>query len=1141
MRKDKSTYQHLKGELRRAQAVLESLQVCEGHDAGEVVDSLARALELVDRLQVAWSRNARSGTVGAAEMRAPKGSAQPEAAPHRRAMEESPEDQVRLHAVADYTYEWESWVDVEGRLIWTSPAGECVSGYKAEECLAMERFPLPLVYANDHDVVAKALERAEASLAGAGGEVSFRLHRKDGSIRWVTMTWYAIVGVGGLNLGYRSCIRNISDRSRTPELFGQAEEYLRLAVEVTGLGIWDLDTVTGKLTWSKECKAVFRLDPSAELDFDGFLALVHPEDRERVREQVQKTIQSDSGELHTEYRVVWPDGAVRWVEANGRVLFNEADGARQAIRMVGTVADITDRKQVEEERLEGERFVRSVIDSLKDNIAILDENGVIRHTNRAWRTFALQNACLIPADMIGYNYLATVESARGPDAGMATAAAAGIRDVIAGRRDEFSLEYPCDSPQEKRWCRMHVTRFPEGGPLYVVIAHENITDRKNYENALRDSEERFRRVFDQSPIGAAIVSLDYRYVRVNAELCRITGYSEEELLHRRFAEITHPDDRGLEADKIVRLAAGELDQFQVDKRYIRKDGQVAWVRLSVRAMRDADGRPLFFLPMMADINDRKQAEDALHDSEAVLRQFVENTPVAVAMFDRNMRYLIVSRRWLTDYRLGDQNIIGRSHYDVFPEIPLRTPWWKVVHDRCLAGAVERRDEDAFVRSDGTTDWLRWEVRPWFDSDGAIGGVIMFTEVITDLKRTQEQLKALNETLEQRVAERTAVAERRSAQLRKLAIELTQAEQSERRRLAQLLHDHLQQLLVAARFNVDLLRGRSRDADVRESADKVNNLLVESIKASRSLAVELSPPVLYEAGLAAAIAWLGRQMHDKHGLVVDIEADNAAVPASEDISVLLFQAVRELLFNVVKHAKVKQARVQIKRLEGDLVQITVADEGVGFDPHPLQDSKDAYTGFGLFSIGERLGLIGGRIEVDGAPGKGTRVTLVAPVRQAAGGRKALAGTVAEPAEQADAEAIAIPSLTIIETGKPRIRVMLVDDHSIVRQGLAGLLRREPDIEVIADASDGATAVQLARQLRPDVVVMDISMPGMNGIEATRHIVQESPQVRVVGLSMYQEEDHVRAMREAGAVACLGKGGPSESLIAAIRACAMEGAK
>ncbi|MEK9142496.1 MAG: PAS domain S-box protein, partial [Nitrospirota bacterium] len=147
------------------------------------------------------------------------------------------------------------------------------------------------------------------------------------------------------------------------------------------------------------------------------------------------------------------------------------------------------------------------------------------------------------------------------------------------------------------------------------------------------------------------------------------------------------------------------------------------------------------LAVTHDITDRKQAEEALTRSHDLLKSFVEHTPASVAMLDKDLRYLAVSRRWSQDYRLSNQDLIGRHHYDVFPEIRLMEEW-QAIHRRCLSGAVERREEDRFVRADGSEDWLRWEVRPWRKITGDIGGIIMFTEVITGRKRTEEAFEQI---------------------------------------------------------------------------------------------------------------------------------------------------------------------------------------------------------------------------------------------------------------------------------------------------------------------------------------------------------------------------------------------------------------
>ena len=430
-----------------------------------------------------------------------------------------------------------------------------------------------------------------------------------------------------------------------------------------------------------------------------------------------------------------------------------------------------------------------------------------------------------------------------------------------------------------------------------------------------------------------------------------------------------------------------------------------------------------------------------------------------------------------------------------------------------------------------------------------GRLLAILRDITDRKQAQDALRQAHDRLELRVRERTAelshavatlheeVARRsrveqtlreRSEQTRKLATELTLAEQRERQRLAQILHDGLQQVLVGAKFRLALV---DRNPNVEHATAEVTELIDDAIEISRSLTAELSPPILRQGDLIAALEWLARWMRRKYELEVHLTAREKLEPMSEDIMVLLFHATRELLFNVVKHAGVKAASIHVKRL-ADGIQLTVEDKGVGFDPSQLRSEGGSTGGLGLFSIRERLALLGGSIETKSSPGRGSRIKLVAT-------RLADAGQGERHAPEGQAKvsaAISAPSKAEQGEGAKKIRVLLVDDHVVMRQGLSGLLRAEPGIEIAGEASDGESAVALARELQPDVTLMDINMPGMDGLQATRIIHKELPEIRVIGLSLFQESERGAAMLEAGAVAYLAKSGPSETVIAAIRACA-----
>ena len=246
--------------------------------------------------------------------------------------------------------------------------------------------------------------------------------------------------------------------------------------------------------------------------------------------------------------------------------------------------------------------------------------------------------------------------------------------------------------------------------------------------------------------------------------------------------------------------------------------------------------------------------------------------------------------------------------------------------------------------------------------------------VRDLVR---QLASLNQTLEQRVSQRTAEAVERAQKLRLLSAELSLAEERERRRIAQVLHDDLQQMLMAARLHLRAL-GETENAAKRAGIIReIQNMLERSFNLTRSLSVELSPPVLHDHGLAAALEWLAAQARKHHGARVSVDADSSANPKAIDVRVFLFQAVRELLLNAVKHAAGSPVHIVMKGVGSGKFRVIVSDRGSGFDPATLDRQGIQLGGLGLFSIRERMASFGGKLQIDSAPGHGTRITLVAP--------------------------------------------------------------------------------------------------------------------------------------------------------------------
>ncbi len=523
-----------------------------------------------------------------------------------------------------------------------------------------------------------------------------------------------------------------------------------------------------------------------------------------------------------------------------------------------------------------------------------------------------------------------------------------------------------------------------------------------------------------------------------------------------------------------------FDDFEVEHDFPDIGRKV--MLLNARQLRQA-GAELILLAI-EDITARKRVEAGLQQSEARLQLFFEYAPAALAVFDHDMCYLAASRRWRQDYGLGTQDLIGRSHYEIFPEIP---EVWRTVHRRGLAGEVVRCEEDRFERLDGSVQWERWEVRPWHVGDGAIGGIVIFTEDITARKEAAEALRAADRRKDEFLAIlahelRNPLAPIRHAvdilKLRDLSDPTLQAAldvfDRQSHRLARLVDD----LLDVNRITHGKLQLRRERVELAAVIDQ---------------ALEGTGPELAAAGQEFSVSLPPKPIY--------LEAD----------PLRLSQVFVNLLTNAAKYTEAR-GRIRLSAQQAGMeVAVTVADTGIGIAPEHLSEIFEMFTqvsspvlqpqrgiGIGLALARRLVEMHGGRIEAHSeGVGCGSAFIVHLPV---------VADTATRlPPDRGETNDRKAP---------PSRRILVVDDEAICARALAGLLQRlGNEVEI---AHDGLEAVAAAERYRPEVILLDIGMPKLDGYAACRQIRAQpwGKATQIVAVTGWGTDEHRRRSAEAG---------------------------
>ncbi|MFZ6030649.1 MAG: PAS domain S-box protein [Chloroflexota bacterium] len=582
---------------------------------------------------------------------------------------------------------------------------------------------------------------------------------------------------------------------------------------------------------------------------------------------------------------------------------------------------------------------------------------------------------------------------------------AELGEVLAGKRPSYQVEKRYIHKDGRvHWIRQTVSpvRDPDGKLLYLVTIAEDIDQQKRAVEELRESEARFRAMFDSAAVGVAVMTLDRRIVQVNQTATRLTGYTPEEMNAINPSMLAIEEDRYIDRELFIELIQGQRDQYTVEKRYIRKDGSIFWGRVNFSAVRGADGKPVYTIGLIEDISEEKEAQNRIAESEALFRTLYDYAEIGIVLVDlgtdgnqpldaTRFRQLVTNQRFnpamLRMFGYREEEFLRTEIIDlIYPDDRnLDTEQFR----QLLIGEIDGfRSEKRFVRKNGSVFWGRLTDSLVRAADGTPRMVIGIIEDVNEERQVKERLIAqeaeYRHTLEERIAERTAELHQANALLQQKAAQ--DAVTAERTRLARDLHDAVTQTLFSTTLIADVLPDiwDMNPEEGKRRLEEVRQLTRGALAEMRTLLVELRPNALIEIPLPTLLRQLTEAMigRSRINIQLGVEGDSMRKLPPE-VQVGLYRLAQEALNNVVKHAKASQAiitlrlgeivrdeRVRDEQVRRGLVRLTVVDNGIGFDP-----SRVTVDHLGLQIMRERAEAIGAKFSIYSEPGEGTQISVV----------------------------------------------------------------------------------------------------------------------------------------------------------------------
>jgi PAS domain S-box-containing protein len=907
--------------------------------------------------------------------------ARKEAEERLRASEELLRQAVQVSGVGIFYF------DVRTQALQWSPRLREIRGFTPDQPASIPAL-LECLHPDDRQKMVDAMARSDDPTGDGLFCVECRVIWPDGSVHWTSEQGQMLFeGEGPDRHPVRSVgvVLDITERKLAEEKIRTSEELLQQAVRVSGLAVFDHDLHSNRIAWSPNARETFGCDDEGPQNVPEFLACIHPADRPRIADLIERARGPYSGgACEFEARVLRPDGTIRWLSLRAQVFFEGEGSACRPTRSVGVMADITERKVAEEHLRTSEELLRQAMSV--SGLAVFDHDLYVDRI--VWSPEIggiLGCGGEGPRDISAF-----LEYIHPDDRSRVSAVVQHCLDPNGDGRGFFEAR-ALWSNGTVRWLNLQAQVFFEGEgparrPARTVGVVADVTERREAEEQLRASEELFHAFFDNVAVGTAQVDLEGRFLQVNDRYCEITGYSREELLHMTRTDVIHPDDWPRDEVRLVEFHQGRPSSCEIQERYVRKDGSVIWVQVNRSLVRGADGRPLRVVGVVQDITEAKRAEEQLRASEELFRAFFDNVAVGTAQVDLEGRFLQVNDRYceITGYSREELLHMTRTdviHPDDWPRDEVRLLEFQ--QGRPSSCEIQER----YVRKDGSVIWVQVNRSLVRGPDGRPLRVVGIAQDITARKNAEEALEAARRNAEQAKAAAEAANQAKSQFLAHMSHELRtpmnsilgMTELALQESLSGVVRDCLQtvkdsadSLLVLINEVLDLSRIEAGALPIDAKPFLVGGLLEDTVKA---LAVRA-----FEKGLELA-CYVAPEVPDR--LIGD--------PSR------LRQILTNLLGNAIKFTAHGEVVVRTEVISEDAAEVrlrfSVSDTGIGIAPEeqqrifapfvqadPSMTRRYGGSGLGLAIVSRLVDMLGGKVELQSQPGQGSTFSVVVALRR-----------------------------------------------------------------------------------------------------------------------------------------------------------------